>query len=146
MTDNQRRILEMLAEKKISVDEAERLLTLTEQPAGSEAGTSDVAQAGKPKPKYIRIMVEPDPEGGPEAEPEHVNIRVPLGIIRAGIKLRSLMPSHAATKVNEALQSKGIDLDVRNVKDQDVEQLISALSDFEVDVQDGKQKVRIYVE
>lgn len=146
MTDNQRRILEMLAEKKISVDEAERLLTLTEQPAGSEAGTSDVAQAGKPKPRYIRVMVEPDPKGGPDVEPEHVNIRVPLGIIRAGIKLRALMPSRAATKVNEALQSKGIDLDVRSLKDQDVEQLISALSDFEVDVQDGKQKVRIYVE
>jgi len=146
MTDNQRRILEMLAEKKISVDEAERLLTLTEQPAGSEAGTSGVAQPGKPKPRYIRVMVEPDPKAGPEADPEHVNIRVPLAIIRAGIKLRALMPSHVATKVNEALQSKGIDLDVRSVKDQDIEQLISALSDFEVDVQDGRQKVRIYVE
>ena len=56
------------------------------------------------------------------------------------------MPSYAATKVNEALQSKGIDLDLRNVKDENTKQLISTLSDLEVDVQDGKQKVRIYVE
>ena len=146
MTDNQRRILEMLAEKKISVEEAERLLALTGQPAGSEAGASDVTPAGKPKPKYMRVVVEPDTEGGPEAKPERVNIRVPLGIIRAGIKLKSLMPSEVAAKVNEALQSKGIDLDLRSVKDEDVEQLVSALSDLEVDVQDGRQKVHIYVE
>jgi len=35
---------------------------------------------------------------------------------------------------------------LRSLKEEDIEQLIGALSDFEVDVQDGKQKVRIYVE
>jgi len=103
MTDNQRRILEMLDKKKISIDEAERLLALTESPARSEAGASNIAQVSKSKPKYIRVVVEPDAEAGVEAKPERVNIRVPLGIIRAGMKLRSLMPSDAAAKVNEAL-------------------------------------------
>jgi len=146
MTDNQRRILEMLDKKKISVDEAERLLALTEQPVRSEAGASGSTHVVKPKAKYIRVVVEPDAEAGAEAKPERVNVRVPLGIIRAGMKLGSLMPSDAAAKVNETLQSKGINLDLRNVKDEDIEQLVSALSDLEVDVQDGKQKVRVYVE
>jgi len=146
MTENRRRILDMLAEGKIKVDEAERLLAAAEQPAGSEVGVSDIVQAGKPKAKYIRVVVEPDPEGGSEVKRERVNIRVPLSIIRAGIKLRALMPSDAATKVNDALQSKGIDWDLRNLKDEDLEQLVTALSDLEVDVQDGKQKVHIYVE
>ena len=56
----------MLAEKKISVNKAERLLALTEQPAGSEATTSDISQVGKPKPKpkYMRVVAEPDAEAG----------------------------------------------------------------------------------
>lgn len=144
MTDNRRQILDMLAEGKIGVDEAERLLALTGETAGGEAGASDIARADKPKPKYLRVVVGPDPDGGPEAKAEHVNVRVPLSIIRAGIKFTSLIPSDAATKVNEAMQSKGIDL--RNVKAEDIDQLIDALSDLEVDIQDGRQKVRVYVE
>ena len=144
MTDNRRQILDMLAEGKISVDEAERLLSLIGQTAGGEAGTADIAPADRPKPKYLRVVVGPDPEAGPEAKAEHVNVRVPLTIIRAGIKLTSLIPSDAANKVNEAMQSKGIDL--RNVKEEDIEQLVEALSELEVDVQDGRQKVRVYVE
>jgi len=145
MSDNQRRILNLLAENKISVEEAERLLALTGQPTGSGVGVSDTVPTGKSKPKYIRVLVTPD-AGVPENKAERVNVRVPLNIIRAGIKLRSLMPTEAANKVNEALRSKGIDLDVRNIKDEDIEQLISALSELEVDVQDGAQKVRVYVE
>ena len=146
MTDNQRRILEMLAEGKISVDEAERLLSVIEQPAGSEAGASDTAHTGRPRPKYLRVQVEPGAEGGSGAGTERVNVRIPLSIIRAGMKLRALMPSNAAAKLNEALESKGIDLDIRNLKEEDIEQLIDALSDLEVDVQDGREKVRVYVE
>lgn len=146
MGDNQRRILNLLAEQKISVEEAERLLALTEQTEKSENRASDTAPATGRKPKYIRVVVTPDTEAGPEAKSERVNIRVPLNIIRAGIKLRSLMPAKTATRVNDALRSKGIDLDVRNIKDEDIEQLITALSEFEVDVQDGGQKVRVYVE
>ncbi len=146
MTGNRRRILDMLAEGKITVDEAERLLALTGEPAGSEAGASDTVRANKPKPKYMRIVVEPDPEGGPDAGPEHVNIRVPLGIIRAGMKLRSLIPSDAANRIDEKLKSKGLNLNLRNLKDEDLEQLVEALSELEVDVKGGKEKVRIYVE
>ena len=146
MSDNQRRILNLLVENKISVEEAERLLALTGQQSSSGAGTSDKVPAGRTKPKYIRVEVTPDADATPETKAERVNVRVPLNIIRAGIKLRSLMPSEAANKVNAALRSKGIDMDVRNIKDEDIEQLISALSELEVDVQDGAQKVRVYVE
>ena len=75
-----------------------------------------------------------------------MNIRVPLGIIRAGMKLRSLIPSDAANRVDEKLKSKGLNMDLRSVKDEDLEQLVEALSELEVDVRDGKEKVPIYVE
>ena len=148
MTENRRRILDMLAEGKINVDEAERLLAAAEQPAGGEATASDIVQGGKPKPKYLRVVIGPGTEEGPESKAERVNVRVPLSIIRAGIKLKALLPPEAGAKVNEALQSKGINLDLRSVKDEDIEELIDALSDLEVEVQEagGAKVVRVFVE
>jgi hypothetical protein len=149
MTDNQRRILEMLAAKKISVEEAERLLALTGQPTGGETGAFETAQVQKPKPKYLRVVVTPPKaENGSEARTGIVNVRVPLTLIRAGLKLRAFIPPDKADQVNEALRSKGLDFDVRNIRDEDLEQLVDALSDLEVEVSDeeGAKAVRIYVE
>ena len=141
MADNQRRVLEMLAENKISVDEAARLLTLVEDPSGA---TDE--ESRKQPPKYLRVVVQPNPDGGTEAGAEHVNIRVPMALMRAGIKLTSLIPPKAADQVNETLREKGIDMDLRNLKAEDLEPLVDALSDLEINVESGKEKVHIYVE
>lgn len=93
-------------------------------------------------PKYLRILVEPGP--GSE-EKERVNVRVPLKLIRAGLKLASFIPKHAQTKVNEALQEKGIDFDFKNVTSKDLEDLVTQLDDLTVEVE-GKETVRIYCE
>lgn len=143
MSENQKRILEMLAENKISVDEASRLLSAVEQPTGAESGTSGTPTSLKEKPKYIRVQVRPNNEEDPEPDAEHVNIRVPMALLYAGVKLTSLIPSNA---VNEALKQKGIDFDIQKLKNEDMESLINALCDLEVDVRNGKEKVRIYVE
>ena len=135
----------MLADKKITVDEASRLLGAIDQPPPEEGRPADGAQASTTKPKYLRVQVEPNAEGG-STSAERVNIRVPLGVIRAGMKLTALMPSHAAGKVSEALSDKGIDLDLRNLKTEDLEHLLEELVDLEVDVHNGKEKVHVYVE
>ena len=49
--------------------------------------------------------------------------------------------------MNGALREKGIDFDVRNVKPEDIEELIEALSDLEVDVVSSEgEKVKVFVE
>jgi len=146
MTDNQKRILEMLSEKKITVEEAERLLSLTV--SGEEGGdrASGVEPGRKGLPKYLRVVVQPGSGSDSGHKAERVNIRVPMNLIRAGMKLTALIPSHASSKVNEALKEKGIDFDLRNFKVDDIEELVEALSDLEVDVENGKEKVNIYVE
>ena len=146
MTDNQKRILEMLAEKKITVEEAEKLLSLAGDGEGTGDRPHDVAPEGKRYYKYLRVVVEPGPETEPGSKPDRVNIRVPMSLIRAGMKLTSLIPPQAYNKMNEALTEKGIDFDLLHLKADDIEELIAALSDLEVDVQDGKEKVRVYVE
>ena len=57
MSENQKKILQMLADGKISVEEATRLLYLVgERPA---EGAEDSKNTGRPSAKYLYIRVEP---------------------------------------------------------------------------------------
>ncbi|MCH7714199.1 MAG: hypothetical protein IIC99_11315 [Chloroflexi bacterium] len=143
MMENRRQVLDMLAQGKITADEAERLLSLVDQPAEAGAGSKETSEAQhKPAPKYLRVVIQ---EGdGPDSE--HVNIRVPMGLIRAGVKLASLLPSNATSKINEKLKENGVPIDLGKIKADDLEELVNSLSDLEMDIQDGNEKVRIYVE
>jgi len=141
MTDNQKRVLDMLAEGKINADEADRLLSLV---GGSEAGAGG-PEPGRPrKPaKYLRIRVQgQDGSGGTPK----VNIRVPMALLHAGVKLTALIPSAVAEKANEAMRKEGIAFDLRNLKPEDLEPLVEALSELEVDINDNKETVHIFVE
>ena len=142
MSDNQRRILDMLAEGKISADEAQKLL------AAIGSGGDEPRSTGAPlrSPKYLRVVIQPNPDATKEDDVKRVNVRVPINLIRAGIKFTSLIPAEASEQVNEALKEKGIDFDVRNLKPEDLEELIEALHDLEVDIQNGQEKVHVYVE
>jgi hypothetical protein len=140
--DNQRKILEMLAEKKITVDEAERLMSLVK--AGGSIPPGDIGQP-KLSPKYLRVEVRPK-EGAANADHENVKIRVPLSLIRTGMKLTSIMPPEAYNRMNSALKEKGIEFDLRNIKPEQIEELIGALNDLEVDVQNSNQIIHIYAE
>jgi len=135
--ENKKRILEMVAEKKLTVDEAIRLLELVEEPA---AGPS-----AKKAPKYLRVTIKPGAEGRGD-KVERVNVKVPLSLIRAGVKLTSLIPDEAADKVDSALKEKGIGLSLKNIKEDDIEQLVEALSDLEVDIEGGTGKVNVFTE
>jgi len=138
MTQNRKKILDMLAKGQINAEEAERLLELVDTPA---ANTEN-----KKTPQYLRVTIKPgDGEHG-SSDVERVNVRVPLALIRAGVKFTSLIPNEAADKVDCALREKGISYNIKNLKDEDIEQLIAALSDLEVDIEDGKARINVYTE
>ena len=142
MTDNRRQILDLLAAGKINVEEAERLLSLVDQPSPGEPGSAEPSGTRRPTPKYLRVVVG----DGSSEETDRVNVRVPMVLIRAGVKLASLIPSHVTTRINEKLQRKGVKMDLGSLKGEDLEQFVDAIADLEVDIQDGKDKVRIFVE
>ena len=147
MTENKKKILEMLADKNISVDDAYRLLNVIDSGDSGQDSTLRAEKAVKVKPKYLRVTVLPDTANEQAQNVDRVNVRVPMSLIRAGIKLTSLIPPEARDKVNGALREKGIDFDVRNVKPEDIEELVEALSDLEVDVVSSKgEKVKVFVE
>jgi hypothetical protein len=137
MSEERRKILEMLAEKKISVDDAEKLLA-----AVSEAPQETAAGAGKPGPKYLRVLVEPAPGN---TEGDRVNIRVPLNLVRAGLKFASFIPPQVRDKVNSELKEKGMAFDLNHFNPQDIEALLVHLNDLTVEVE-GKENVRVFCE
>ena len=148
MAAERTQILQMLAEGKITVEEAERLLTLTVGEDEGESGPDGPERAARRGPKYIRVVVEPRSEAGDDAgkDGERVNVRVPIAIIRAGIKLTSLIPEEASEQVNEALSKKGINFDVRKLDEKSLTELVNAMSELEVDVSNPTHHVRVFTE
>jgi len=137
MSENRRQILDMLAQGKITADEAERLLSALErEPVGAETRRND-------KIKYLRVVVDAhdDVDG-----PTKVNVRVPMQLLRAGVKLTSIIPPRARTEVNEALRKEGIDVDIAKLTPESLEDIVEQLRDLQVDVDHERAKVRIFCE
>jgi polyhydroxyalkanoate synthesis regulator phasin len=144
MNENRRQILEMLAAGKITADEAERLMSALEAPSAASAGTNGAtATAVKPRPKYLRVMVHDESRG---KSPTEVNVRIPMQLLRAGVRLASLIPVQARDQVNDALREKGIQVDLTQIKPENLEELVDQLSDLTVDVDDKHAKVRVFCE
>lgn len=138
MSEEKRKILEMLADKKISVDDAERLLAAVAERSGDDGASAP----GKRGPKYLRVLVEPAP-GNPQGD--RVNVRVPLNLVRAGLKFASFIPPQVRDKVNGEMREKGVPFDLNHFNPQDVEALLLHLNDLTVEVE-GKEKVRVFCE
>ena len=136
----------MLDAKKITVDEAMKLLEAVEK---GESNPSETKSAGR-SIKYLRVLVDSprgfkDEHGNRGEGPGKVNVRVPVALIRAGMKFTALLPKEASEQIDAELKKKGISFNIHNIKDEDIEELIQALSELEVDV-DGGDKVRVFAE
>jgi hypothetical protein len=158
MNENRRQILEMLAAGKLTADEAERLLAALEpdssatttQFQGSVAGGNGAKTATvKTRAKYLRVLVEADEEMTGMKGPTVVNVRVPMQLLRAGVRLAALIPQQAHDQLDQALSSHGVPLTLSQIKPENLEELIDHLEDLMVDVdgRDGnKTKVRVFCE
>jgi len=147
MNEHRRQILQLLSEGKISADEAERLLAALEPPLTGRA--ADSAVAAKAPPKFLRVQVDSEDNNGHDG-PTKVNVRVPMQLLRAGVKLAYLIPSAALHKANLAMHEQGIPVDLTQIKPENIEELVEHLSDLSVDVDQkegsGKVKVRVFCE
>lgn len=133
-------MLEMLAEGKISPAEAEMLLEKlnhSRKESSKDAimnGDIPASQPKKDPPKYLRVLVS-------GTDGDEVNIRLPLALVRTGIKLGSMMPNH----VSQRLSEQGIDLS--RLSELDGEELNQALEELTVDVESGSgETVKVFCE
>jgi len=151
MNVNRHQILEMLAAGKITTDEAERLLAALEpEPAAAEfTGRTSNGATVKTRARYLRVLVEADESMTGMKGQTTVNVRVPMQLLRAGVRLASLIPAQAHQHLDEALNRHGVPLTLSQIKPENLEELIDHLEDLTVDV-DGKEgnatKVRVFCE
>ena len=151
MNEERRSILEMLAAGKITADEAEKLLAAVEPRATASGGAADGSSgATEPRPKYLRVVVEADETmTGLKGGPTVVNVRVPMQLLRAGVRLAGLIPVQAHGQLDEAFSKHGVPITLSQIKPENLEELIDHLDDLTVDV-DGKDgnatKVKVYCE
>ena len=144
MSEHIRQVLEMLAAGRITTEEADRLINALREPAPRPAPGAPQESANA-RPRYLRVIVDTvDPKQGPVK----VNVRVPLMLLRAGVRLASILPSSAHEEINRALRDEGIDLDITKIKPENLDELIDELRDLTVDVghQRSDLNIKVYTE
>src|SRR5205809_564385 len=124
----------MLSAGKITVVEAEQLM----HAVGAPGAATDERKA---EPRFFRILVNKPARDGKKAE--SVNIRVPMTVVRGGLRLGSLFPGMLAKKKFQL--ANGNEIDLSKVTYTDLEAMIKDIGELSVDV-DGDQQVRIRCE
>ncbi len=144
MDEDRRRILEMLASGKINAAEAEQLLDAM----GDTAEAGEQAAGDRPPVKalhHLCVVIE-KPACTAEGHDRKVNVRVPLSIVRAGVRLAAVMPGGAGERVTSSLRDQGIDLDAMKADPAKIEELLAEMGELTVDLDDGKGRIRVYCE
>lgn len=142
MNNDRRSVLQMLSDGKISADEAERLLSALDRTEASAMGASSQAPRLNGAPKYLRVTVDADVHG----DATKVNIRVPMALLRAGVRLTSLIPPAARDQVNAELAKNGVPFDIGQLKPENLDELVNHLDDLTVDVDSTDARVRVFCE
>jgi hypothetical protein len=144
MSEDRSRILNMLAAGKISAEEAERLLDALDTRAATAPSTSEPAVKGDPGPllealpKFLYVKV--NAENG-----DTVDVKIPIALVRSGLKLTSLIPPQAMDQINDSMSEHGMSVDFNNLKPEDIDELVEALREMEINVDSANgDTVRVY--
>ncbi len=143
MNEQRRQILDMLADGKITADEAERLISAIEREQPESPPGAGIRP--KPRPKYLRVVMNAGDDAGGDGS-SRVNVRVPLQLLRAGVRLTSLVPPQALTRINAELDKSGVPIDLTQLKPQQLEELIDQLDDLRIDINDPDNKMQVFCE
>jgi hypothetical protein len=140
MNEQRKDILGMLAEGKITPEEAEQLIAALERDQPPAAASSQARPKGKAK--YLRLVVDTMENG----EPGRVNARVPLQLLRAGVRLAALVPPQALAHANAKLSQSGVPFDLTQLKPEQLEDLVEQLDEVTLEVDQPDAKVRLFCE
>jgi Asp-tRNA(Asn)/Glu-tRNA(Gln) amidotransferase B subunit len=67
-------------------------------------------------------------------------------LLRAGVRLTSLIPPSALGHANDELRRNGIPFDLSQLKPEQIEELIEHLDEMTIEVDQAEQKVRVFCE
>ncbi len=144
MSKDRARILKMLSSGTITAEEAERLLGALDARKSSDTASGGSAIKGDPEslvaalPKYLYVKVT-------AVNGDNVDVKIPVALVRSGLKLTSLIPPQAMTQISDSMSEHGMSVDFSNLKPEDIDELIRALHETEINVDSRNgDKVRVY--
>jgi SHOCT-like domain len=143
MSDDTRRVLDLLAQGKITVDEADRLLKAVTAAAPSAEAAS--GPGAVPRPRWLRINIQKQSEDR-HGETKNVNVRVPISFVKGGMRLGALIAPFAGEKAIARLRERGYDLDLSRLDAEAIETWLKDVDDLNVHIDNGKEQVRITCE
>jgi len=144
MSDERRRVLDLLAQGKITVEEADQLLGAVAAEARRSESAGAAEPGGEAKPRFVRINVRKlarDSHVGKD-----VNIRVPLSILRSGMRLGAIIPALAGDSIKARLRERGVDVDLSKFDPAAIESMLAEMGELNIDVDDGRASVRVTCE
>jgi hypothetical protein len=126
----------MVAAGKLSAEDADELLDAL-KPKNAPADHTAVATA-QPAPRFMYVKVV-------SKDSDNVDVKIPLSLVRAGMRFTSLIPPMAMAHINDSMSKHGMNFDLNSIKAEDIDALIGSLTEMEVNVnsKDG-DNVRVY--
>lgn len=150
MSEETRKILDMLAAGKITADDAEKLLAAlrreedrTAKP-DSDPSIDIIAETRNGKAKFLCVNVSPKDGHSHGRHAGNVNVKIPLILLKAGVKLGRFMPEGTRDQVHEKLSKHGINVDLANLESADLDAFIEGLRETSIDVEDEEETVKIF--
>ena len=143
--DNARRILELLAQGKITVDEADQLLRAIDPEARQRSdGAPRTPDAEPAAARWLRVTVDKAAcEGRPAKQ---VSVRVPMAFVRGGVRLGAIFPRLAGEPVRRHFREQGLDIDFSKIDLSQIDAVLGSIGETTIDVDGGKAQVRITCE
>lgn len=150
MDTDRKRIVDMLEQGKLTPDQAERLLLalgteegVEEEPSPASVSFQQAADgngSAKSANQYLHILVEKAGDGQADGG-ERVNIRVPLNLLRAGVKIVNILPERYRDKIRVALEKRGFRPGDRG----DIwDAVVDKIADVSVDVETAGERVKVF--
>ena len=143
MSDETRRVLDLLAQGKVTVDEAEQLLAALGAPA-ADAAAPKPESGDRPKTRYVRIAVHKP--ANDQRKEKDVNIRVPIAVVKGGMRLGAIVAAFAGDHAARRMRERGLDLDLSQLDGPAFESLLKDMEEVKIEVDNGQEQVRITCE
>jgi hypothetical protein len=155
MSEESRRVLDLLTQGKITVDEADRLLAAIgpastgSAAAGAAAGEKEAATSTAPSPKYLRITITrtgswPGDDGeharrawmwtGLVGGDREVTVRVPVALVRNGMRLGAMIPGLTGAHLQARLRERGVDVDLSKIDADTIDRLVREFGEMNIDI------------
>ena len=103
------------------------------------------SQLPTPEKDPRQIIIQVEAKVKENSQTDSIHVKVPVQVLKAGVRLASFIPDHAKDWVAEALRTKGFDFDTL-LKSEEIDLLVASLSGLNVVFEKDDIKVTLYLE